>query len=584
MTVRAIFGLVLFNCCVSVIGSSVLVGIRPSLVRRELFRLIGLAYLLGLSALMVALTFCIVVGFPITLLSIVVVFVLILIVGLSTARYRRRGATATGGEVESGSRGILTVASAVPLGALIVVLESIFRRGRLEGLLEFDGWDSWGPITKDLYFTGHLQPDFLASQPGGTYPPGLSEVLASALHAMGSPDVVTVHLQYWFMALGFATALIGLLSQHVRPGVLMPFVLLVFVMPDIRGRSIDMYGDLPLGYLVASVALLVWLWLEDREHWSLALVTLISAGAILTKREGVLFVACAIAAGALACWSNRRSAWPRLGLSFLISCSGYVVWSIWLRTHQLHGSTGPDAGFAFVTDVRRAWDSALVVTKNVFNFDLWLLATTLAVAAVGLALLAGTRRSAMFVGSFLALATVGATVVVWSTPGIILADVSVVSRIIGTIAISAAALTPVVLQKVLDRRQSQVTGYELDRRVPNGRPGTLVAGAIVVAAAGLYPATVMAKGWPRFPRPSDCVAPAGGNAVRVVFGYANSYPRALQMRDQVRGSGFPSASIEQDGCGRLRVFIPRPLSRTEAEGVARRAMASALTPTLELLP
>lgn len=317
MTIHAITGLVVFNACVSVVGGSVLVGMRPSLVRRELFRLIGLAYFLGLSALMVVLTLCLVVGIPVNLLSIVLLLLLVFVVGSSTARYRRRGAIVDGAAAKNGRNGILTIASAIPLGAVIVVLESLFRRGRLEGLLEFDGWDSWGPITKDLYFTGHLQPHFLASLPGGSYPPGLPAVLASALHAMGSPDVVTVHLQYWFMALGFGAALIGLLSQRVRPGVLMPFVLLVFVMPDIRGRSIDMYGDLPLGYLVAAVALLVWLWLEDPEHWPLSLVALLSAGAILTKREGILFVGCAVGAGALASWSNRRSAWPRLAIAFL---------------------------------------------------------------------------------------------------------------------------------------------------------------------------------------------------------------------------------------------------------------------------
>lgn len=198
-------------------------------------------------------------------------------------------------------------------------------------------------------------------------------------------------------------------------------------------------------------------------------------------------------------------------------------------------------------------------------------------------MLAGARRSAIYLGSFLALTTIGSVVIVWSTSSITLSDVSVVSRLVGTIAVAAAALTPVVLQKVLDMSQPEASEYTLERRTATTRSGRLVAGAIVLAVGGFYPATVIAKGWPRFPGSSDCVAPAAENGtVRVVFGYADSYSAALRLRDRARGSGFPSTSVEQDGCGRLRVLIAKPLSRTDAERVVRRAQARAMTPTLEL--
>ena len=330
--------------------------------------------------------------------------------------------------------------------------------------------------------------------------------------------------------------------------------------------------------------MLIWLWLEDGEHWPLGLATLLSAGAILTKREGLLFVTCAIGAGALASWSKRRSAWPRLGISFLVSAGAWIVWAIWLSTHQLH-SNGPESGLGFITDLQRAWDSVSVVANNVFDFDLWLLATTLAIAALCLALLARTYRGAVYLGSFLSLTTAAAVVVLWSTSSLTLTDASVVSRLIGTIAISAAALTPFLLQHLLDA--GEITGLTSRPSpiAPRARRGTLVAGAIVVAAAGLYPATVIAKGRPRFPNSSDCVIPAGENAVvRVVFGYADSYSSALLLRDRVHGSGFRNTSVEQDGCGRLRVFGSRSVSRIDSESISRRAGAKGLTPTFELPP
>src|SRR5207244_1979920 len=131
------------------------------------------------------------------------------------------------------------------LALLVVSLEAVFRKGRLQGLLEFDGWDSWGPRAKALYHFGRLDPHFLEGLPGGSYPPGLPALLATGLHAIGSDDVVTLHLQYWFLGVGFVAAVVGLLATRVAPLLFLPFALVIFVLPDIRSRSVDMYADPP---------------------------------------------------------------------------------------------------------------------------------------------------------------------------------------------------------------------------------------------------------------------------------------------------------------------------------------------------
>jgi hypothetical protein len=205
--------------------------------------------------------------------------------------------------------------SAALLALLAVSLEAVFRKGRLQGLIEFDGWDSWGPRAKALYHFGHLDPDFLASLPGGSYPPGLPALLATGLHAIGSADVVTLHLQYWFLGVGFVAALLGLLATRVTPLLLLPFVSMVFVMPDIRSRSVDMYGDLPLGFFIATAALLVALWLEERREWQLPAASLLVAAAALTKREGVILAGCVVVAGLVASADRARKDWPRYGRS-----------------------------------------------------------------------------------------------------------------------------------------------------------------------------------------------------------------------------------------------------------------------------
>src|SRR5262249_42206262 len=158
-----------------------------------------------------------------------------------------------------------------------------------------------------------------------------------------SPDVVTVHLQFWFLGLGFVAAVIGLLATRVEPLLIAPFALLVFVMPDIRSRSVDMYGDLTLGYAVAVAALLLALWVEDRSDWRIAVAAVLAAGAVLTKREGILLVVCLVAAALVASADRLRSVWLRLGAVLAAALSVWLVWQLWLSAHHLHGN-GPTGG------------------------------------------------------------------------------------------------------------------------------------------------------------------------------------------------------------------------------------------------
>ena len=152
---------------------------------------------------------------------------------------------------------------------------------------------------------------------------------------MGSADAVTLHLQQWFLVVGFAGAVAGLLAPRVRTWILLPLLLLLLLMPDLRNRATDLYADTPLGYLLAGSALLVLLWLVDGESWKLWAATLLLGGAMLTKREGILFAACILFAALVASFRERRRAWPRL------AAAGLVAFALALRG----GSGSPQRTF-----------------------------------------------------------------------------------------------------------------------------------------------------------------------------------------------------------------------------------------------
>jgi hypothetical protein len=130
----------------------------------------------------------------------------------------------------------------------------------------------------------------------------------------------------------------------------------------------------------------------------------------------------------------------------------------------------------------------------------------------------------------------GCTVILWSDPYLQLTDLNVVSRLVGTVALSVVAVTPLALQRAW--------GTSRVWRIPVWHRA--LGWALVAAAAIAYPATLLAEGGAHFPKASDCTKTAA-------IGYADSYPAALRVRERFA----PRATIDQDGCGRLRVYTPR---------------------------
>ena len=284
MTVRALLGLATGNAVVLVTGSCLLWGVRGLRSWAELVRLSGAAYMIGVVALGVALSIELVLGVPFRLATVMLTCLALTVAGLMLGRaLGREHPFARAGK----SEGIGLVAAAY--GALVVVyFEALFRAGRLAALSNYDGWAFWVPKAKVIYLFGGLDEGFFRELPNPTYPPLVPALEAAAFHAMGSADVVTLHVQFAFFLIGFVAAVAGLLAPRVHAALLWPVLLLVLVAPRIVARSLEPQADFLLDYLFALAALLVALWLVERRTWQLCLASLFLAGAMLTKREGQL--------------------------------------------------------------------------------------------------------------------------------------------------------------------------------------------------------------------------------------------------------------------------------------------------------
>lgn len=592
MTLRAIGGLLAYNLFVLGVGAGVLWGIRGWRWWTDFVRLIGIAYLLGLSALMIALTCELVIGIPIDPITMLLSGTGLIVAGVVAGRLR--GFTAPGLCPPGWRFPGISLFAALFVAGIVVYFEALFRAERLAGVArEWDSWANWLPKSRALYSSGRLDPEFLLRVPQQlpSYPPGPATIQAAAFHAMGSADTVTLHVQYWFIAVGFAAAVIGLLVQRVHHAILFPVLLALLVAPSLVDWITTVYVDLPLGYLIALAALLLILWIEEKEPWHLAAVTVLLAGAMLTKREGMLFAVCVLFAGFVASFADRRHSWRRLLWAGLIAFALVLPWRIWVTVHGFP-AVGSDTGYdGVVSDLDRLWPALDITFRTLFHPDLWHFASVVGVVAIVLALLGGAWRIGVYSGTLVVTGLAAVTWVFWVNHWFaLLHEEFAIRRVTGTIVLMLAVLTPLLLERAW-RPTEPASRTLADSSAPDAlfRPSR-IAWVVVVVGVLSHPGSMLAGysgsglpgGWPSFPGTAGCVAePVAGASVRVVVGYADSYPEAIAMQEQARSAGLPAAEAGQDGCGRLRVSVD-DLTPTMAQGLLAAAQSGGLSPTVEL--
>jgi hypothetical protein len=446
MTVRALAGLAVFNGFLLVVGAAALAALRGWRSWYELVRTAGLAYMLGVALVGVALSITLVLGVPFSFGAVVLTGASLALAALALRRPLARWRPRLPPERAPGVGFV-----AIAFGVLVIVyLEALFRAGRLAGLSAWDAWAFWVPKAKAIYFFGGLDEQFFRELANPTYPPLVPALEASAFHFMGSADVVTLHVQFWFLACGFVAALAGLLAPRVPALLLWPCLLLVLVAPRVVGRNLDPQADFLLDYFFALAALLVAFWLVEREPWLLATAAVFMAAALLTKREGLLLVACIVGAALVGSWRRWRFAWPRLALAGAVAIAAAIPWRLWFSSRDLTGEL-PAAGVLGLFDhLDRGWPAFESAITTIFDYDLWLVVVPLVGVAVALAYVAGARILPTYALTLYALVTAGLTWVLWSFTELELPfeqdeGVNPIVRLSGSLIIVSAAFLPLLL-------------------------------------------------------------------------------------------------------------------------------------------
>jgi hypothetical protein len=442
VTVRALAGLAALNLAYALVGLSILWGLRGFRTWGVVLRLSGLGYLLGVAAFGVLWTALLVAG--LTFGGIEVAMSLLVLGAAGAVTGLVRGSAIPHG-IGRARATPMVIVSAVGIALAGLYLEALLRTARLQSLQAYDAWAFWVPKGKAIFLFHGLDEHVFTTTPNAPYPPLQPILDAAAFHAMGGADVVTLHLQFWFLVAGAVAAVAGLLHRHAPAWIVWPSLLLVLVVPRFQERLLVPQADILVDVLVVVAALLLALWLRDRAGWRLAAAAVLLAGAVNTKREGILFAAAVLV---VAFAVSRPRSWPWLAVTSLAVGLAILPWRIWAERHDI--SAGTPSSFS---DDRLA-DAMQLSFEVLYSTARWSVVPLVATIALAAAAVWGDRRLAAYIGLLGLLLFAGG---VWSTVGFeeltLTADESgnPIVRYTGALVLLAAVALPLLLCSVWGR-------------------------------------------------------------------------------------------------------------------------------------
>ena len=461
---RAAGGLVALDLVFAATGLALLWALRGFRTWGEVLRLAGLAYLLGVAVFGVLGTWALVAGSSVSPAVVVAIAAAVAVASAAAARRIGRGlpkALLAPRRPERHRWLGLACAAGTAL-----YLANFLRAARLQTqftLPEWDVWSSWTTKAKVFYFFGGLDTTIFPTM----FMPGYA-ILVPALEAMafgfmGAADTTLLHVQFWLLLAAFASAVGGLLRPAVPHVLVWPFLLLLVVLPEVNLHGLAPQADFTLDWLFAAGALCLALWIVRREGWLLPAAGILLAGAMGTKREGLLFAAALFAAALAATWTSRRSSWPRLVATAVAAAATTLPWHVWRSSHDL-----PDqlTGTSWSSVPDRLAPAAASVAEILFGWHFWLATLPLGVAAAAALLARGKPALPALYLITVALGYAGLTWALAAGTDYSLgpySDENPVPRGSGALAMLTIALAPLMLAMALERRRetdSQTQTYE----------------------------------------------------------------------------------------------------------------------------
>ena len=399
---------------------------------------IGLAYMTGLSSVLVIGLLLLSLGVAVTVPVFVVLGVLVGLIGQSVALSRVAGGTrrrewggwiptAFRGERDATSRWIHRHPLAIPAGiAALIVIGWGYRWAQVTPLSQWDAWSIWARKGMILYHYGTPRLVFFGNGEAywfmhTDYPLLLPLLESIWFRFIGSADTTSLHVEFWLMLVASLAAVAFIASRFAPAKIWVPIVGFIGFVPGITSQLMTMYADVPMGLLLMIGVLLLGVWVAERDRAHLALAALFLGACASTKDEGFTYAVCALAVAlilaAVTPAERGRRAGDLRAIVFAIAAFAAIVapWRLWLLSHHIPPDIsigkGLDPGYFFGrTD--RLKPTLTAVYQQITNQGQWSYLLPLGIAiALGCLL---SRRSARL-GAFYAVTGIGVfLLVVWA--------------------------------------------------------------------------------------------------------------------------------------------------------------------------
>jgi hypothetical protein len=370
---------------------------------REALASLGLAFLTGLSALLLVGTVFVTIGVA---FSIPVFLGTAASIGGATLLFaRRRKSTsiqpATNRRGPAGRRTIelvLLIGLGLALVGWLVVggIDSAFHP-----LADWDGWAIWANKGVMLSSFSDAPPQFSSDEytyMHRDYPIVLPLLESLMFRATDTINTQLVHLELWLMLVSFCGALGYLARRRVSPVVWILLAFAVAFAPGIWGQLQTGYADVPMALLLGIGVLLLGLWLSERDVSQLALATLFLAAAASTKNEGLTGAISALVVAGLIVIVARE--WQTLKY-LAIAVAGFVLmllpWRIWTSAHDISSGLPVRKGLepGYLADrAHRVWPSMKAFEHQLVDGARWSYLVPLGIAVALVALYASRRSEA----------------------------------------------------------------------------------------------------------------------------------------------------------------------------------------------
>lgn len=240
-------------------------------------------------------------------------------------------------------------------------------------------WDAWMMYNRAARFVYRDQAQWLESFSArmdpifhADYPLLLAMNIASSWETLGTDTPRVPMLQSGIFAIvcvGLAAAALGSVKSWGQAAL---GIAILWGTPLLVNEGSRQMADVPLAFFILSTALMVYLYVRDRQAGELVLAGLSAGLAAWTKNEGSLFVLAAFVAIVFAIGSGERLRAALLyGLGVIVPFAVVLYFKLFLAPPSDVLSSGPARSIQQILDPPRHLEIIKYVSGELVNFGGW---------------------------------------------------------------------------------------------------------------------------------------------------------------------------------------------------------------------